>query len=58
MKEYAEDELDESRPRRHLTAEEKLCKCLLELLETEQEYIKVCTADLTITTNVGIFLRT
>ena len=46
MKEYAEDELDDSKPRRHLTTEEKLCKTLLELLETEQEYIKVCSVGL------------
>lgn len=42
MKEYAEDDMDDSSCRRHLSDEEKLCKCLMELLETEQEYIKVC----------------
>ena len=41
MKEYAEDDMDDSSCRRHLSNEEKLCKCLMELLETEQEYVKV-----------------
>lgn len=43
MKEYSEDDIDDSSCRRRLSNEEKLCKCLLELLETEQEYVKVCT---------------
>ena len=41
MKEYSEDDLDDSSSRRHLSNAEKLCKCLLELLDTEQEYVKV-----------------
>jgi len=55
MKEYTEDELDDSKPRRHLTAEEKLCKCLLELLDTEQEYIKVCSVELTLTISFSLY---
>ena len=41
MKEYSEDDNDDSSSRRHMSTGEKLCKCLLELLETEQEYVKV-----------------
>lgn len=41
MKEYSEEDNDDYSLRRHLTNEEKLCKCLLELLNTEQEYVKV-----------------
>lgn len=41
MKEYSEDDLEDSSSRRHLSNAEKLCKCLLELLDTEQEYVKV-----------------
>ena len=42
MKEYSEDELDDLNSRRSLSKTEKLCKCLLELLDTEKEYVKVC----------------
>ena len=42
MKEYSEDELDDLSSRRSLSKTEKLCKCLLELLDTEKEYVKVC----------------